>query len=238
MRRPMEVVAMSPALMRSLVALLSLLVAVADPALAQHRHGEHAKGEHKHAPRFDNPEQWAKSFDDPERAAWQKPDAVIKTLALKSDARVADIGAGTGYFAVRLARALPGGTVYAVDLEPRMVDWLTDRAKTLGLPNMRPLRGAADTPNLPEPVDIVLLVNVYHHLDERVAYFSKLAASLRPGGRVAIIDQNDKAPRGPPRHMRLAAETIEAEMKSAGFTRSAGYDLLPYQSFQVFTASR
>lgn len=228
---------MSSAIGRLVVVLLGLLLAAIGPAVAQHKHGEHAKGEHKHAPRFDDPEQWTRSFDDPERAAWQKPDEVIRALALEPAAKIADVGAGTGYFAIRLARSIPGGTVYAVDLEPRMVAWLADRARALGLPNMRAIRGDADTPRLPEPVDLVLLVNVYHHLDRRTAYFKRLAASLRPGGRVAIIDQNDKAPRGPPRHMRLSAETIESEMKAAGFTRSQKHDLLPYQSFQVFVAA-
>ena len=201
---------------------------------AQHKHGEHRHGEHKHAPRFDNPAEWAKSFDDPERAAWQKPDEVIKTLALKPDARVADIGAGTGYFSIRLARAVPGGIVYAVDLEPKMVSWLSNRAKELSLPHMRAVQGAASTPNLPEPVDLVLLVNVFHHIGARVAYFKALVPSLKPGARIAIIDQNDKAPRGPPKHMRVTAEQIEAEMKEAGYVRAGRHDFLPYQNFLVF----
>lgn len=214
-----------------IVAALATLIAL--PALAQHKHGEH-----KHAPRFDNPEQWAKSFDDPERAAWQKPDEVIKALALKPDAKVADIGAGTGYFAVRLAHAVPAGTVFAVDLEPKMVAYLVERAKSLGLATMIAVQGTAATPNLPEPVDLVLLVNVFHHIDARVAYFKQLVSSLKPGGRIAIIDQNDKAERGPPKHMRVTAATIEADMKSAGYARAAKHDFLPYQNFIVFQVTQ
>lgn len=216
---------------RFMATALAVALAVV-PALAQHKHGEH-----KHAPRFDNPEQWAKSFDDPERADWQKPDEVVKALALKADAKVADIGAGTGYFAVRLARAVPQGLVYAVDLEPKMVSYLRDRANSLSLGNMRAVQGSAANPNLPEAVDLVLLVNVFHHIEERVAYFKKLASSLRPSARIAIIDQNEKAERGPPKHMRVTAEQIEAEMKQAGFQKITRHDFLPFQNFIVFTAA-
>ena len=222
-------------LLRSLLLLAALALGLAGPpVLAQHKHGEDAH----HGPRFDDPEKWAKAFDDPERAAWQKPDEVIKALALRPGAKVADIGAGTGYFAVRLARAVPDGTVYAVDLEPRMVAYLAERARSLGLSNLRTVQGAAGTPNLPEPVDLVLLVNVYHHLDARPAYFARLATALRPGGRVAVIDQTPQAPRGPPAHMRLAPAAIVAEMAQAGFGLAMSHAFLPHQSFQVFEATR
>ena len=147
---------------------------------------------------------------------------------------MADLGAGTGYFAVRLARAVPSGAVFAVDLEPKMVAYLTERAKSLGLTNMRAVQGAAASPKLPEPVDLVLLVNVYHHIEARPAYFAKLVSSLRLGGRVAIIDQNESSPGGPPKHMRVTVEQIDAEMKQAGFARSAQHTFLPRQNFVVY----
>ena len=99
---------------------------------------------------------------------------------------------------------------------------------------MRAVQGAAASPNLPEAVDLVLLVNVYHHIDARPAYFAKLASSLRPGGRVAIIDQNDSAPGGPPKSMRVTVEQIDAEMKQAGYVRSAQHAFLPRQNFVVY----
>lgn len=217
-----------------LFASLSLALTLAIPAHAQQKHGE---GKH-HGPRFDDPEKWAKSFDSPERAAWQMPDEVVKALDLKADTRVADIGAGTGYFAVRLARAVPQGTVFAVDLEPRMLAWLTERATSLSLPNMRAVQGATASPNLPEPVDLALLVNVYDHIDARPAYFARLATALRPGGRIAIIDQNEKVEGGPPMHMRVTVDQIDAEMNEAGFVRVARHDFLPRQNFVVYEVQR
>ncbi len=199
-------------------------------AFAQHGHGQgHGQGQ-----RFDDPKRWAKSFDDPERSEWQKPGDVIAALGLAPDAKVADIGAGTGYFAVRLARAVPKGAVTAVDIEPNMVAYLTERARSLGLTNMTAIKGSESSPNLPEPVDLVIVVNTYHHIGDRLAYFKRLAGSLKPGGRIAIIDQNDKAPRGPPKHMRLSMETIDGEMKAAGYARIASHDFLPYQHFLVY----
>jgi cyclopropane fatty-acyl-phospholipid synthase-like methyltransferase len=218
----------------ALIVCLATVLGSTLSASAQHKHGE---GKH-HGPRFDDPEKWAKSFDSPERAAWQKPDEVVKALALKPDARVADIGAGTGYFAVRLARAVPQGKVFAVDLEPRMVAWLGQRAKSLSLPNMRAVQGAAASPNLPEPVDLALFVNVYHHIDARPDYFAKLAASLRLGGRIAIIDQNERAPGGPPKHMRVTVEQIDGEMKQAGYRRVARHGFLERQNFVVYELAK
>lgn len=220
---------------RAVVALACGMAVVATPAMAQHHGKDHGHNTGPgHAQRFDDPEKWAKSFDDPARAAWQKPDDVIKALGLKADGKVADIGAGTGYFTIRLARVMPIGTVFAVDREPKMLAYLAERAKSLGLGNVRTVRGSDATPNLPEPVDLVLLVNVYHHIDGRPAYFKRLASSLKSGGRIAIIDQNDAAPQGPPKHMRVSPETITAEMKQAGFERSAKHEFLPHQNFLVF----
>src|SRR5438067_9283983 len=91
---------------------------------------------HRH--RFGDAEKWAQVFDDPERDAWQKPHQVILALALDPDAAVADLGAGTGYFAARLANMLPTATVYAVDTEPAMVKYLGERAKRESLPNLKP----------------------------------------------------------------------------------------------------
>ena len=153
---------------------------------------------------FGDAEKWARIFDDPERDAWQKPDEVVRTLRPPPDATVADIGAGTGYFAVRLARAVPKGRVFAVDSEPDMVRYLRERAQREGLANVIPVQGTADDPRLPVPVDLVLVVNTYHHIPWRVEYFRWLRYSLRPGARLAIIDYRPDAPTGPPPAMRLA----------------------------------
>ena len=193
-----------------------------------------AQTPHTHQHSFSDAEKWSHVFDDPERDAWQKPHEVVRALALKPDARVADLGAGTGYFSARLANMLPQGRVYAVDIEPDMVRYLEARAKREGLRNLTAVAGKPDDPRLPEKVDLILLVDVYHHIEDRARYFSKLRASLRPGGRIAIIDFRLDSPEGPPPAARIAPETVRAEMKAAGHTLAAEHPFLPYQYFLVF----
>jgi len=193
-----------------------------------------AQAPHTHRHGFGDAEKWAHVFDDPERDAWQKPHQVIQALALKPDAIVADIGAGTGYFAARLANMLPKGTVYAVDIEPAMVKYLGERAQREGLGNLKPVAGLPGDPRLPAKADLILLVDVYHHIEDRARYFDKLRASLRPGGRIAIIDFRLDSPEGPPPAARIAPETVKAEMKAAGHALAAEHPFLPYQYFLVF----
>jgi cyclopropane fatty-acyl-phospholipid synthase-like methyltransferase len=184
--------------------------------------------------RFDNPKQLAKSFDDPARDAWQQPDRVIEALGLKPGQSVADIGAGTGYFTVRLAKSAAAPKVYAVDIEPSMVSYLTERAAQDHLPNVVAVLAAADTPNLPEPVDLVLIVDTFHHIGGREVYFRRLAKSLKPGGRVAIIDFTPDSPEGPPKEFRFTPDQVKAEMSKAGYRLAAQHDFLPRQHFLVF----
>jgi SAM-dependent methyltransferase len=205
---------------------LAALVALAGLSAAQ------TPPTHQH--RFGDAERWAHVFDDPERDAWQKPHQVIQALALKPDTVVADLGAGTGYFSVRLARMLPKGKVYAVDLEPDMVKYLGERAKREGLKNVTPVAAAPDDARLPGKVDLVLLVDVYHHIDDRERYFRKLAGSLAPGGRLAVIDFRLDSRRGPPKSSRIDPGRVKAELAKAGYALSAEHAFLPDQYFLEF----
>lgn len=189
---------------------------------------------HTHEHRFSGAERWARVFDDPARDRWQKPDEVIAALAFAPDATVADIGAGTGYFAARLARALPKGRVYAVDIEPDMVRYLGERARRERLPNLQAVLGKPDDPQLPEAVEGVLIVDTYHHIGDRIAYFERLRARLKPGGQVAIVDFTLESPVGPPRNARIAAQQVREEMQRAGYALAAQHDFLPHQYFLVF----
>ncbi len=198
----------------------------------------HAMHGHHGPHRFQSADEWAKAFDDPARDAWQKPDQVVAALALADDAVVADIGSGTGYFAMRLARAVPKGKVFGVDVEPDMARYLRERAAREGLPNVVSLLSPVDDPRLPEPVDLVLVVNTVHHIEGRSAYFAKVRGALKPGGRVVIVDfKLGDLPVGPPAAMRLAPATVTAELAAAGLVaQSLDEATLPYQYIASYVA--
>jgi SAM-dependent methyltransferase len=188
--------------------------------------------------RFEDAERWAQVFEHPTRDAWQKPEQVIAALRLPKGARVADIGAATGYFPVRIARAHPDATVYGVDIEPNLVEYLRARAARESLSNLRTVVAEPADPKLPEPVDLVLLVDTYHHIDRRPIYFANLASRLRPGGRVAVVDFRKGSKIGPPEHHKLAEESVIAEMKEAGYRLAEKHGFLPHQYFLVFERAR
>jgi SAM-dependent methyltransferase len=192
--------------------------------------------DHQHS--FGDAGKWAQIFDDPKRDAWQKPHEVIQALALKPDAVIADIGSGTGYFSVRFARMAPKGRVYGVDTEPDMVRHLAERAKREGLKNVTAVAGAPDNPRLPEKADLIILVDVYHHVGDRERYFRKLRDSLKPGGRVAIIDFRMDSPEGPPKRARIEPDRVKAELKRAGYALDQEHIFLPNQYFLVFQPDR
>ena len=187
---------------------------------------------HQHS--FGGAEQWAQIFDDPKRDAWQKPHEIIQALALKPDAVIADIGSGTGYFSARFANMLPKGRVYGVDTEPDMVKYLSERAQREGLKNIIAIAGAPDDPRLPEKADLIILVDVYHHIGNREQYFSRLQKSLKPGGRLAVIDFRMDSPEGPPKSARIEPARVKTELEAAGYTLAQEHTFLPNQYFLVF----
>jgi len=200
----------------------------APPGAAQPSGGHHL--DH----RFDDADTWAKTFDDPARDEWQMPSRVIEALNIQPGQIVADIGSGTGYFTVRLAKAPPKPKVYAVDIEKSMVEYVRHRAMHEGLTNVTAVEAEADRTKLPEPVDLVLIVDTYHHIPNRVEYFTALKRLMKPGARLAIVDFRKDAPSGPPPEFRFTPEQIGAELAQAGFALQTSHDFLPRQLFLVF----
>jgi arsenite methyltransferase len=190
----------------------------------------HPPGHGHGAGHFANPDDAAKRFDDPARDEWQKPDEVVRALQLTPSSVVADVGAGTGYFAMRLARVVPRGLVIATDIEPAMVKYIDERARREKLSNVRGVLATSAASGLATAsVDAILVVHVWHHLADRAAYARDLATSLRPGGRVLIVDFRLDARRGPPAAMRLAPDAVVADLRAAGLDAKVSSVELPDQ---------
>jgi len=187
---------------------------------------------------FEDTQRWVEMFERPERAATQKPDEVVAALHLQPGQTVADLGAGSGYFTFRLARAVgPDGRVLAVDIEPGMLDAIRKRGlDEKGGEGVSTILADQDNPNLPDgQVDLVLVVDTFHHLHNRVAYLRGLARDLSRDGRVAIVDfKKEELPIGPPLEHKLARETVIGEFEEAGYTLAREESFLPYQYFLIF----
>jgi ubiquinone/menaquinone biosynthesis C-methylase UbiE len=174
-----------------------------------------------------------------DRDEWQRPDEVVARLAIEPGDRVADLGAGGGYFTFRLADAVGSqGRVYAVDVDESMTDYLSERAREQGRQNVEVILGEYDDPKLPDgTIDLIFTSNTYHHLEDREAYFENVREALAPDGRVAIIDFNEQEGGWFVRTFGHATskETIVEEMSAAGYRLERDHDDLERQHFLVFT---
>jgi cyclopropane fatty-acyl-phospholipid synthase-like methyltransferase len=131
-----------------------------------------------------DPKAYIAALEDPKRDAYQKPHDVMQALDVRPGEILADIGAGSGYFTMRLAHhAGASGRVYAVDVSPDMIRHLHRRVRDAGLRNVSPILAAPDDPFLPEPVDRFVIVDVWHHIEDRPRYLALMKSLLKPGGR-------------------------------------------------------
>ncbi|MGB5079864.1 MAG: methyltransferase domain-containing protein [Burkholderiales bacterium] len=172
------------------------------------------------------------------RDGWQKPEEVVAALGLRAGDRVADIGSGSGYFTLRLARAVgPSGKVYAVDIDRGMNAALAERAREAGLANVEIIDARVDDSMLPaSSVDLLFVSDTYHHIADRVPYFRNAAKTLRPGGRLAVIDFDGRGWFERFIGHITPPETIKKEMQEAGYRLPHEFAFLERQAFLVFPA--
>jgi ubiquinone/menaquinone biosynthesis C-methylase UbiE len=183
----------------------------------------------------------AHRLDDPQRLLWMPPDEVIERLNLKPGMVVADIGAGTGFFALPFARAVgAAGMVWTVDLQPAMLKMLEERLQGEGAPgNIRLLEGRAANTGLPDgSCDLAFLGNIWHELDEPATVLLEMRRILRPGGRIAILDWRTGVPQppGPPPEHRVASGETQALLNGGGWRNVSVRDLGPYSYLLVASA--
>lgn len=184
-----------------------------------------------------DPKAYIAALEDPKRDAYQKPHEVMEALAIREGEIIADIGAGSGYFTLRLAHHVGAkGRVYAVDVSPDMIRHLNGRVRDMGVLNVSTILAPPDDPLLPQPVDRFLIVDVWHHVEDQAGYLARMKKNLKPGGQVVMIDfQKKDLPVGPPVDMKISREDLLKQMQAAGFRLVQEHTFLPYQYFLVFT---
>ena len=173
------------------------------------------------------------------RDEWQHPQQVVESLGIQKGGQIADIGSGGGYFTFRLEKSVsPGGTVFAVDLDEGLNDYVRQEALARGLDNVQVITAKPEDPLLPEAgIDLIFSSNTYHHIQNRAQYFARARRYLRPGGSVAIVDfDNLHWISRLPGHW-VARDQILLEMTEAGYHLKREFDFLPRQNFLIFETS-
>lgn len=173
----------------------------------------------------------------PEREREEQPEKAISALEIPKGVTVADIGAGVGYYSWRLADVVgPSGRVYANDIQPEMIRLLKQNIATKGITNVIPVLGAVDDPRLPKgAIDLALLVDVYHEFSEPQKMLDKIRESLKPGGRLVLLEFRKEDPTVPirPEHKMSVAE-VKAEVEPEGFKLDKVLEILPWQHIIIF----
>jgi ubiquinone/menaquinone biosynthesis C-methylase UbiE len=176
-------------------------------------------------------------LEGPDRDAWQQPGRIMDALGIGDGSAVADVGAGGGWFTVRLARRVgPNGRVYAEDVQPQMIESIARRVQREGLRNVRTVLGTAEDARLPAgQLDVVLIVDAYHEMQDKQALLRNLAQSLKRNGRLGIVDYKaDGFGPGPEPDDRIAPERVIEEAEAAGLRLLAHETFLPFQYLLIF----
>jgi ubiquinone/menaquinone biosynthesis C-methylase UbiE len=175
-------------------------------------------------------------LEGPDRDAWQRPDQIMDALRIGDGSKVADLGAGSGWFTIRLARRVgPNGIVYAEDIQRQMLEAIKRRVDRENLPWVHTVFGEPNDPKLPGQVDAVLMVDAYHEVDQPVVLLRNIARYLLPGGRIAIVDFTPEGGGpGPAMEDRVDSERVIRDAAAAGLVLESRETFLRYQYMLVF----
>jgi SAM-dependent methyltransferase len=177
-------------------------------------------------------------LEGPDREAWQRPEQIMDALGIGDGSVVADLGAGGGWFTVRLAKRVgPNGLVYAEDIQPQMIEAIERRVQREGLRNVETVLGAADHPSLPRgQLDAALMVETLYEVEDRKSLLTNVLSALKPGGRLGIVEYRpDGGGPGPARDQRLPSQQVVRAAEAAGLRFVREEQFLPYQYLLVFT---
>jgi ubiquinone/menaquinone biosynthesis C-methylase UbiE len=205
------------------------------PFMAQESSGQGTKEQIQKM--HQDPKAYIAMLENPQRDAEQKPEEVIAALDLKVGETLADIGAGSGYFAFRFARKVgDSGRVYAVDINADMILYMNRYIRDKQVKNVTTILSVPDDPLIPDvSIDRFFICNTWHHVGNRPQYIALMKKMLKPGGQIVVMDyKKEQLPVGPPPDMKMAREEVIREMESGGFKLAKELTFLPYQYFLVF----
>jgi predicted methyltransferase len=206
---------------RIVACVLAVLALLAAPVAAQHA-------------RLFPPEKLG-LLEGPDRDAWQRPDQIMDALQIGENSVVADLGAGGGWFTVRLARRVTNGRVYAEDIQPQMIQAIERRVERERLRNVKTVLGTPTDPKIPEPLDAVLIVDTYHEMDQPVTLLKNIAKSLKPTGLIGIVNyKTDGGGPGPAMDERVDPEQVIRDATAAGLELRKRENFLRYQYLLTF----
>jgi ubiquinone/menaquinone biosynthesis C-methylase UbiE len=185
---------------------------------------------------FKDVQKYIEFLERKDRELWQKPDAVINELSLKGTEKIADVGAGSGYFTFRLSKELPKGKVYAIDIEPEMIRHLHHKVVSNNIQNVEAVFSTPDNPYIPEDVDLVFICDVLHHVKNKEDWLEAVFSQMKNDSKLVLIEfKEGKLPEGPPEDMKIPLEKMVSITTNAGFINlKQNEELLPYQYYLEF----
>ena len=185
---------------------------------------------------FEDTQKYIDFLDRSDRAIWQKPDAIIQELHLSGTEKIADVGAGSGYFTFRFAQALPEGKVYAIDIEPEMLRHIHHKAMMEGVHNVEVVKSTPEDPKVPVGVDLVFVCDVIHHVKNQKMWLQQLSRQMKRGAHVVVIEfKEGDLPEGPPASVKIPKKKLIALITENNFKlETEKSDFLPYQGFLIF----
>ena len=185
---------------------------------------------------FKEVQKYIEFLERKDRELWQKPDAVIKELSLKGKEKIADIGAGSGYFTFRLSKELSTGKVYAIDIEPEMIRHIHHKAVLHKIQNIEVIFSTPDNPHIPKDVDLVFICDVLHHVKNKRDWLKVVFSQMKNDSKLVLIEfKEGKLPEGPPEEIKINLEKMISITTNAGFVNlKQNEELLPYQYLLEF----
>lgn len=229
---------------RAVISVVAVLATLAGSAVARSAEADQTQRRHPVSGRVFAPVMGVAGagwLERAEREEEESPSKAIEALGLTAGMVIADIGAGSGYYTSRMAKKVgPTGRVYATDIQPGMIAILERRIKAEGLTNVTTVLGAMDQPSLPpQSIDLAIMVDVYHELQQPQLFLQRLKAAFKPGGRLVLLEFRKEDPKIPIIEVhKMSVAEVKMELEAEGYVLDRVIDILPWQHIIVLRTTK